>query len=216
MIPIASWGEYSPQSSAARRRAEQRVDQANVKKAEKTDSTSLATTAIEDNTSACQAGADPEGKEAQCSAQTKSSGEEVKETRKLWTSTRQKMRGIFKSWDYVKLRRVGKIDTILPCALYSLFQVRCLELTLGWTAPKVAWHWCKAHSVQYEWPLLVKWMRVETGGGWLFRSTSSHLLKTNSHIRSTVMEHVLIPSGTGLFVCRFCYLTTYVRVSLSD
>lgn len=107
MIPIASWGEYSPQSSAARRRAEQRVDQANVKKAEKTDSTSLATTAIEDNTSACQAGADPEGKEAQCSAQTKSSGEEVKETRKLWTSTRQKMRGIFKSWDYVKLRRVG-------------------------------------------------------------------------------------------------------------
>ena len=98
MIPIASWGEYSPQSSAARRRAEQRVDQeANDKKVEKTDSTSLATTAVKDNTSACQAGADPEGKEAQCPAQTKSSDEEVKETRRLWTSTRQKMRGIFKS-----------------------------------------------------------------------------------------------------------------------
>ena len=98
MIPAISWGGYSPQSSAARRRAEQRVDQeANDKKVEKTDSTSLATTAVKDNTSACQAGADPEGKEAQCPAQTKSSDEEVKETRRLWTSTRQKMRGIFKS-----------------------------------------------------------------------------------------------------------------------
>lgn len=97
MIPVVSWGEYSPQSSAARRRAEQRVDQeANDKKAEKADSASLATTAVEDNTSACQAGADPEGKEAQSSAQTKSSGKD-KETKKPWTSTRQKMGGIFKS-----------------------------------------------------------------------------------------------------------------------
>ena len=99
MIPVVSWGEYSPASSAARRQAEERVEQeANDKKAEKTDSASLATTAVEDKTSICQAGADQEGKEAQSSTQRKSSGEEDKETkRKFWTSTRQKMGGIFKS-----------------------------------------------------------------------------------------------------------------------
>ena len=122
MIPAVSWSECSPQSSAARRLAEQRVDkEANDKKAEKADSTSLATAAVKDNTSACQAGADPEGKEAQCSAQTKSSGRENKETKKPWTSARQKTGGIFDSWDHVKLQGLVRLTQSFLHTFYLLF-----------------------------------------------------------------------------------------------
>ena len=99
MIPAANWGEYSPESSAARWRAEQRLQQeANNKKPEETRGASLATTLIENNVSASQTNAKPEAKEAQCFGRIKSRSAEDKETKQsFWTSTKRKISGIFKS-----------------------------------------------------------------------------------------------------------------------
>lgn len=71
---------------------------ANDKKAETANSTSLATTLVEDNASASQTGVNSEGKEAQSSTHIVPGSKENKETKqKFWTPTKRKMGGLLKS-----------------------------------------------------------------------------------------------------------------------